>query len=363
MERLRDRDLEAVNSCLREVYAEPDLEGFGKRVVSVLSRIIPSDLTTYNEYDFPRLTNTWVSTPVEGALPNGPGDPGSAEMMARHMSEYPVSDFFQVLRERDGRVAKISDFANQRQWHRAALYNDVYRAEGMNYSMGASVAHTSLAMAVVLVRSGGTDYSERERLMLGALQPHLAQARENAAAMTRVRRRLSSVQRAMEDLDRGGISLSPEGRVRWCTERTRGWLSGYCDPPAATDRLPEDLSRWVEHQRVLLSKKDDASLRPPEPLVLEAAGKTLTVRLVSDDPEDGGPLLALEERDFSPRRLKSFGLTRRESEVLRLAAQGKTEGEIAAALYISPRTVSKHLEHAYRKLGVESRRGAAARVL
>lgn len=234
MERLRDRDLEAVNTCLREVYAEPDLEGFGKRVVSVLSRIIPSDLTTYNEYDFPRLTNTWVSTPVEGALPNGPGDPGSAEMMARHMSEYPVSDFFQVLRERDGRVAKISDFANQRQWHRAALYNDVYRAEGMNYSMAASVAHASLAMAVVLVRSGGTDYSERERIMLGALQPHLAQARENAAAVTRVRRRLSSVQRAMEGLNQEIVSLSPEGRLRWCTERTWGWLSGYCDPPAAT---------------------------------------------------------------------------------------------------------------------------------
>jgi len=54
-------------------------------------------------------------------------------------------------------------------------------------------------------------------------------------------------------------------------------------------------------------------------------------------------------------------LTDRELEVLDLAAAGRTNQAIARALDVSPRTVAKHLEHAYRKLGVTSRAAAAAR--
>ncbi len=53
----------------------------------------------------------------------------------------------------------------------------------------------------------------------------------------------------------------------------------------------------------------------------------------------------LEEKGFSPR----------EMEVLEWAARGKTNIQIGLILDISPRTVSKHLEHIYTKLGVESR--------
>jgi DNA-binding NarL/FixJ family response regulator len=53
-------------------------------------------------------------------------------------------------------------------------------------------------------------------------------------------------------------------------------------------------------------------------------------------------------------------LTRRESEVLRLLAQGMTQDEIAIRLTISPKTVSTHIEHVLRKLGVHSRAQAVA---
>jgi DNA-binding CsgD family transcriptional regulator len=55
------------------------------------------------------------------------------------------------------------------------------------------------------------------------------------------------------------------------------------------------------------------------------------------------------------------GLTSREREVLRWIAAGKSDLQIGAILGISPRTVQKHLQHAYEKLGVENRTAAALR--
>jgi non-specific serine/threonine protein kinase len=55
-----------------------------------------------------------------------------------------------------------------------------------------------------------------------------------------------------------------------------------------------------------------------------------------------------------------FALTRREREVLGLLATGKTDREIAGALFISHRTANAHVAHIFAKLGVNSRAGAAA---
>ena len=74
---------------------------------------------------------------------------------------------------------------------------------------------------------------------------------------------------------------------------------------------------------------------------------------------DGGPPplgSALLEREPE-------SLTPRERDVMHWLAAGKTDAEIAALLSLSPRTVSKHLEHIYVKLGVETRTAAVMRVL
>ncbi|WP_350226958.1 helix-turn-helix transcriptional regulator [Variovorax sp. efr-133-TYG-130] len=57
------------------------------------------------------------------------------------------------------------------------------------------------------------------------------------------------------------------------------------------------------------------------------------------------------------------GLTPREGDVMHWLSRGKTDAEIAALLSISPRTVHKHLEHVYVKLGVETRTAAVMRAL
>ena len=56
-------------------------------------------------------------------------------------------------------------------------------------------------------------------------------------------------------------------------------------------------------------------------------------------------------------------LTAREREVLQWLSGGKTDRDIACILGISPRTVHKHLQHLYEKLGVETRTAAVARTL
>jgi DNA-binding CsgD family transcriptional regulator len=59
--------------------------------------------------------------------------------------------------------------------------------------------------------------------------------------------------------------------------------------------------------------------------------------------------------------LASAPLTPREREVLRWIAAGKTDRQVAAILGASVRTVQKHLENIYVKLGVENRTAAAMR--
>ena len=56
-------------------------------------------------------------------------------------------------------------------------------------------------------------------------------------------------------------------------------------------------------------------------------------------------------------------LTPREAEIMRWVAAGKSDGQIAQIVSASVRTVQKHLQHAYVKLGVESRTAAAMRVI
>jgi DNA-binding CsgD family transcriptional regulator len=71
--------------------------------------------------------------------------------------------------------------------------------------------------------------------------------------------------------------------------------------------------------------------------------------------------LARRSSSDSPAEFsRDLGLTSREGEVLSWLSKGKSNRDIAQILGLSPRTVDKHLEQIYAKLGVENRTAAAA---
>ncbi len=65
----------------------------------------------------------------------------------------------------------------------------------------------------------------------------------------------------------------------------------------------------------------------------------------------------------SAQPLEKLGLSCREAEILLWVAQGKSNSEVGVILSISAATVKKHLEHVYKKLGVEGRNSATLRAL
>ena len=127
--------------------------------------------------------------------------------------------------------------------------------------------------------------------------------------------------------------------------------------------LRQALHSWQELEapyeaartRVLLSEAFRA-LNDPESAALElAAARDAFVRL------DARPDLARVDVLAGRIRTDGHGLTAREVQVLRLVAAGKSNREIASALVISDRTVARHVQNIFAKLGVSSR--AAASVL
>lgn len=165
------------------------------------------------------------------------------------------------------------------------------------------------------------------------------------------------LQQALERSGRGVVLLSRDGRIRLISPRAQGWLAEYFGRPGREDgRLPEPLRSFIQQEDALLSSTDAGPLSR-EPLRVQRDRKCLLILHLCDAERC---LLMLEERQTTPEPapFESYALTKREAEVLHWVVQGKTNAEIGMILSVSPRTVQKHLEHIFKKLGVETRAAA-----
>lgn len=198
----------------------------------------------------------------------------------------------------------------------------------------------------------GKDYTERDRLILTLIAPFLLNCINNSFALER----LNS---AIETHSTGIIAVASDGKIQFVNEFARELLAKYfAGEKSADNSLPENLWNWTKQQDS--ANKKDFELPSPPFKVKNAAGE-VTIRLMSNNAIQEKTLLLEEKKLLCPRRLEQLGITRREAEILFWIAQGKTDGEIGTLLFISPRTVHKHSENIYVKLGVETRTAAMLR--
>lgn len=195
---------------------------------------------------------------------------------------------------------------------------------------------------VMGLSAGGVDYITKPintTELLARMHVHLANAR-----MTRTAR--SALDMAGQNL----FAVDEQGLLLWGTPQVYRILPGNQDPELAG--LRQQLEVWLAHK--------------PE------AGHALPVR-IAETPRSIEFLALVDQREYllrikTPQNQHStaaslrqhFELTLRESDVLLWIANGKTNREIGQILEMSPRTVNKHLEQIFRKMGVENRTAAAA---
>lgn len=141
---------------------------------------------------------------------------------------------------------------------------------------------------------------------------------------------------------------------------TRGRLQLARNDPAAVDTLREALGAWTE----LEIPYEQATVRTLLGQALREAGDEDGARAAFAEAaklfDQIGATLDAQRTDSPPKVVRPAGLTAREVEILQLIAGGLTNNEIAAELYLSAKTVSRHLSNIFTKIGVTSRAGATA---
>jgi|HubBroStandDraft_1064217.scaffolds.fasta_scaffold00074_39 DNA-binding response OmpR family regulator len=164
-----------------------------------------------------------------------------------------------------------------------------------------------------------------------------------------------SARNALDAAGRYFLAVTPEGRVLWCTPQASKLL-GAAFPafPAQDFVLPIDV-------KAALKTRQEHS----RPLSLSFDLQGLQLSYVGQIGPDEHLLRLIEIDSTSDERLvkQRFSLTPREADVLVWIARGKSNRDIGAILGLSPRTVNKHLEQIYAKLGIENRASAAALVV
>lgn len=300
----------------------------------------------------PTCTGSWsAATTTDRALLTLGAGPHP--IYGRHAHESPL---IRAYRRGRGSAVKCSDFLTRREFRATGLYNEFFRPRGIEFRIAKGLpGPAGLVTAVYLDRSA-RDFSERDRLLLNLLRPHFNQSYRNAAMVSALRDELALVEQGLTSDDSAIALLARDGRPRAITPLARRWLDEHFGAGSTLERgLPEPVRRWMASQ---VSVRGELP-RPPTPLVVEGARSCLAMRLVAREPHR---LLLLQRRPRGRPSLAPLGLSRREEEVMAWVAEGKTNAETAAILGLSPRTVDKHLEHIYAKLGVETRMAAAARV-
>jgi DNA-binding NarL/FixJ family response regulator len=194
--------------------------------------------------------------------------------------------------------------------------------------------------------AGGVDYVTKPIVvdeLLARIRVHLANARI-----------AHGTHAALDATGRFLLATDLSGRLLWFTPKARELLAELF--PASNEQaasLPAELVDQLLQLRASGTATMEIGSRRLEISVLSRIGPDeLLFRLAEAGTRGDEQLLQ-----------RSLSLTTREAEVLLWISRGKSNREIGEILNISPRTVNKHLEQVFVKLGVENRAAAAARAV
>ena len=237
---------------------------------------------------------------------------------------------------------KISDFLTRNEWERTDLYNYIFRPFALRNQLAFITLGEQPQLGLSVNRTR-RDFSEEERGILNLLKPHFTQAFSASQLF-------SHFSDAAQAFAEGYLIADGMGRIRFCTSKAARWLEEYFDHRQPSS-LPNQLKDWLKNRSFKLFNPDKLSA-PLKQFSIRRGSKRLTVESLSpiQTPEHR---LILRERneilDAAP--LERLGLTKREAEVLFWVSQGKRNAEIATILGTSAKTISKHLERIFPKIG------------
>jgi DNA-binding NarL/FixJ family response regulator len=204
------------------------------------------------------------------------------------------------------------------------------------------------------LEAGGVDYITKPIVpgeVLARIRVHLANARMAHSART-----------ALDAFGRFLLAANRTGRILWYTPQAAKLLSlAFPDFDSEGYMLSPELQAWLQQCAVTPAGAEPASLNLKDRKVLNGMRLTYIGQIGADEY-----LLRLKEGGIDDDRSllkQKLTVTEREAEVLLWIARGKSNRDIAEILNLSPRTVNKHLEQIYAKLGVENRASAAAVVV
>lgn len=315
-----------LEAALREAagwHAAESVDALARSVCGSLAALIPADGFGWNEVDLA------VSAVRVVVFPDDYFAGARMDVLDQLIHENPIVRH--VSQTGNSGSLAFSDLVSARDYHRLELYADFYGPLGVEDQLATIVDVGEGSIVGIALNRPRRSFTAGDRQLLELLRPHIAAAYRATLDRTEARSRLSALERG---LDAAGVALVS----------------------LATDGTPTPLSPSA-HRLV----REWFGDRPPAPGRYERDSATLVVRRADLDP----PLLLLEQRrlDVDPERARRLGLTRRQSEILSLAARGLTNNDIAHQLYLSERTIQKHLQLAYERLGVRNRVEAVRRAL
>ncbi|MFC7292905.1 response regulator [Hirschia litorea] len=195
------------------------------------------------------------------------------------------------------------------------------------------------------LESGGVDYVRKPVVideLLARIKVHLLNARQS-----------QSSRGALDAIGRYMMAIDSNGKILWTTPEAEKLII----------ELDKDWSlQEVYAPEVLRKIVVQKGLAPGNSRQIETQTGIIEVLTVSLGTTDEIILRLKEVREGAEaeRLSQQFNLTQREAEVLLWVSFGKPNRVISDILGISPRTINKHLEHVFEKMGVETRAAATA---